>query len=75
MSVTIDAVPRRGAGSVADVTVFAERSWRVDANAFYSLGRNTPFDGATFPRRAIATIVGGAILARDGVVSERASAH
>ena len=56
-------------GSPADVTVFAERSWTVDANAFHSLGKNTPFDGATFPRRAIATIVGGRIVMRDGALS------
>ncbi len=53
-------------GSPADVTVFAERPWRVDANAFHSLGKNTPFDGAIFPRRAIATIVGGRLVMRDG---------
>jgi dihydroorotase len=56
-------------GAPADVTVFAERSWRVDASAFYSLGKNTPFDGATFARRAIATIVGGRIAMRDGIVA------
>jgi dihydroorotase len=61
-------------GSPADVTVFAERPWRVDAAAFRSLGKNTPFDGATFARRAIATIVGGAIVMRDGVVREPAVA-
>ena len=32
-------------GSVGDVTVFAERPWTVDARAFHSKGRNTPFDG------------------------------
>ena len=61
-------------GSVADVTVFAERTWRVDASAFYSLGRNTPFDGATFTRRAIATVVGGRFAMRDGVVRGRRAA-
>jgi dihydroorotase len=61
-------------GSPADVTVFAERRWRVDASAFYSLGKNTPFEGATFTRRAIATIVGGVLLARDGIVREKIDA-
>ncbi len=56
-------------GAPADVTVFAERSWRVDASAFYSLGKNTPFDGATFARRAIATVVGGRVVMRDGIVA------
>ncbi len=54
--------------SRADVTIFAERPWQVDVNAFYSLGKNTPFDGATFDRRAIATIVDGRMVMKDGVV-------
>jgi dihydroorotase len=53
-------------GAPADVTVFAERSWRVDAAAFESLGKNTPFDGATFPRRAVATVVGGRLAMHEG---------
>lgn len=59
-------------GDPADVTIFADRSWRVDASTFYSLGKNTPFEGALFPRRAIATIVGGIVVMREGVVRERA---
>ncbi len=55
-------------GAAADVTVFAERSWRVDASTFQSLGKNTPFDGATFARRAIATVVGGRLVMNDGVL-------
>jgi len=55
-------------GAAADVTVFAERTWRVDASAFQSLGKNTPFDGATFARRAIATVVGGRLVMNDGVL-------
>jgi dihydroorotase len=58
-------------GSPADVTVFAERPWRVDTAAFYSLGKNTPFEGTTFSRRALATIVGGEIVMRDGIVREK----
>jgi len=56
-------------GSIADITIFAERRWNVDASRFYSLGKNTPFDGATFERRAIATIVAGRIVMRDGGLS------
>jgi dihydroorotase len=59
-------------GAPADVTVFAERAWTVDAANFHSLGKNTPFQGATFPRRALATIVGGRLAMRDGVVHGRA---
>jgi dihydroorotase len=58
-------------GSVGDVTVFAERPWTVDTRLFHSKGRNTPFDGATFPRRALATIVGGAVVYEHGRVLPR----
>ncbi len=54
-------------GAPGDVTVFAERPWRVSAQAFYSLGKNTPYDGRMLERRAIATIVGGRVVMRDGV--------
>ncbi len=56
-------------GAAADITLFAERPWRVDARAFYSRGKNTPFDGVAFARRAIATIVGGTVAMRDGRVA------
>ncbi|MBV8601465.1 MAG: dihydroorotase [Candidatus Eremiobacteraeota bacterium] len=46
-------------GVRADVTIFAERPWTVDASAFYSKGKNTPFDGRRFTRRVVATVVGG----------------
>ncbi len=49
-------------GARADVTIFAERPWTVDARMFYSKGKNTPFDGFTFPRRAVATVVGGRLV-------------
>jgi dihydroorotase len=55
-------------GCVGDVTVFADRSWVVEPDRFYSKGRNTPFDGRTFARRAVGTIVGGRIVMRDGVL-------
>ncbi len=60
-------------GSVADVTVFADRPWTVDARHFHSKGRNTPFDGATLPRRALATIVGGAVVFEGGAIMPRAA--
>jgi dihydroorotase len=58
-------------GNVGDVTVFADRPWTVDARLFHSKGKNTPFDGAKFPRRAIATIVGGAVVFEHGRVLPR----
>ncbi len=48
-------------GSPADLTLFADRQWRVDASRFASFGRTTPFDGAVFARRAVTTIVGGEV--------------
>lgn len=48
-------------GAPADITVFADREWMVDPARFASKGRTTPFAGRKLPRRAIATIVGGAV--------------
>ncbi len=58
-------------GSPADVTVFADRPWTVDARRFRSKGKNTPFDGMTLPRRALATIVDGAVVFEHGQVLPR----
>ncbi|HYL27076.1 MAG TPA: amidohydrolase family protein, partial [Candidatus Nitrosotalea sp.] len=46
-------------GEPADVTIFAERPWRVEPASFASKGRCTPFAGHTLPRRVLATLVGG----------------
>ncbi len=58
-------------GSPADVTIFADRAWQVEARRFYSKGRNTPFDGWTFPRSIIATIVDGDVVYAHGSVRRR----
>lgn len=55
-----------GCGAAADVTIFADRPWRVDPSQFASLGKSTPLAGRTLPRRAIATIVGGRLVMHDG---------
>lgn len=60
-------------GSPADVTVFADRPWTVDPAQFHSLGKSTPFAGMTLPRRAIATIVAGKLIMRDGRILEKAN--
>ena len=50
-------------GSVADVTVIDPKmKWKIDAEAFKSKGRNTPFDGWEVTGRAVMTIVGGKIV-------------
>lgn len=61
-------------GSCADVTVFADRPWTVDARGFHSKGKNTPFDGMTLPRRTLATIVAGAVVYEHGRVMPREEA-
>jgi dihydroorotase len=58
-------------GAPADVTVFADQPWTVDARQFRSKGKNTPFDGMTLPRRALATIVDGAVVFEHGHVLPR----
>ena len=62
-------------GSPADITIFADREWQVDAQQFYSKGKSTPFDGMTLPRRAVATIVGGRVMydARNPSIPQRPS--
>lgn len=49
-------------GAPADVTIFGERPWTVDSRTFRSKGKNTPFDGRQFSRRALATFVGGRLV-------------
>jgi len=58
-------------GMPGDVSVFADRPWTVDARLFRSKGKNTPFDGLVLPRRALATIVDGAVVFEHGRVLPR----
>ncbi|HVH66505.1 MAG TPA: dihydroorotase [Gemmatimonadales bacterium] len=49
-------------GAVADVVVLdVGARWSVDATAFFSKSRNTPFAGRTLTGRAVLTIVGGKV--------------
>ncbi|MGR4065584.1 MAG: dihydroorotase [Vulcanimicrobiaceae bacterium] len=57
-------------GSPADVTLLAERTWTVDPSTFASKGKSTPFAGCVFQRRAVATILGGALRYCDASVRE-----
>ena len=50
-------------GSPADITIFADEPWTVDPSRFASKGKSTPFAGMRLPRRAIATIVNGVVVA------------
>ncbi|PIE71644.1 MAG: dihydroorotase [Deltaproteobacteria bacterium] len=48
------------AGAAADLTIIdPDRTYTVDAAAFCSKGRNTPFDGWRLRGRAVMTLVGG----------------
>jgi len=50
-------------GSVADVTVFdADATWTVDAKAFLSKSRNTPFDGWELTGKPCYTVVDGRVV-------------
>ncbi|MEY2505701.1 MAG: dihydroorotase [Verrucomicrobiota bacterium] len=47
-------------GRAADITLIdPELEWAVDAAAFQSMSRNTPFDGWKLKGRAVRTMVGG----------------
>jgi dihydroorotase len=53
-------------GNPADVTVIdLERTFTVDAKAFRSKSRNTPFDGWKLKGKAVLTMVGGSIVFRE----------
>ena len=49
------------AGAPADLTIFADRSWTVEPEAFRSKGKSTPFAGMTLPRKVLYTISGGEV--------------
>lgn len=53
-------------GARADITVFADRQWKVDPKAFYSQGKSTPFADWTLPRKAIATVIDGNLVMSHG---------
>jgi dihydroorotase len=56
-------------GVKADLTLIdLDRKWKVDANRFYSKGRNCPFNGWELHGKAILTIIGGRIVVEGGVV-------
>jgi len=56
-------------GVKADLTLIdVDKRWKVDANSFYSKGRNCPFNGWELHGKAILTIVAGRIVAKDGMI-------
>lgn len=56
-------------GVKADLTLIdMDKKWKVDASRFYSKGRNCPFNGWELQGKAVLTMVGGRIVAKDGKV-------
>lgn len=55
-------------GDPADITIIdLEKEWKVKPSQFKSKSRNTPFGGWILKGKAIATIVGGEIVYREGI--------
>ena len=56
-------------GKAADLTILdLDKEWAVDASAFYSKSKASPFDEMLFQGKATATIVDGEIIMKDGVI-------
>lgn len=56
-------------GTTADITVIdSEVEWTVDEKAFYTRGTHSPFVGQKLKGKAVATIVNGKIVMKDGKV-------
>ncbi len=59
-------------GQLADLTLIdLEQKWTVDADKFYSKGRNCPFNGWQLQGKAFMTIVNGRIVMQDGRIIEK----
>lgn len=57
------------AGAAADITVLdPEAEWTVASEKFYTRGKCTPFEGKRLKGRAVATIVGGRLVMRNGEI-------
>jgi dihydroorotase len=55
--------------AAADVTIFSlDREWTYDVNRSLSKSRNTPFHGKTFRGGAVASVVAGKIIWRNGLL-------
>ncbi len=56
-------------GAPGDVTIIdTNLEWIVDSSKFYTKGKHTPFDKKQLKGKAVATIVGGKIVMRNGEV-------
>jgi len=58
-------------GSPADITIIdLDKEWIVDSKIFYTRGKHTPFEGQKLKGKAVATIVAGKMMMRNGEVLE-----
>ncbi len=56
-------------GTPADVVLFnPDREWVVEPPKFASKGKNTPLQGTTLKGQVVATLVGGKVVFRDGLL-------
>ncbi len=56
-------------GSVADITIMdLNKEWTVDSSKFYTRGKATPYEGKACKGKAVATMLAGKFVMRDGVV-------
>ncbi len=56
-------------GGKADITIVNPgQEWTVDSRTFYTRGKHTPYEGKKLKGRAVATIVGGKFVMKNGEV-------
>ena len=56
-------------GSVADITIMdLNKEWTVDCSKFYTRGKFTPFEGKACKGKAVATMMAGNFVMKDGKV-------
>jgi dihydroorotase len=54
-------------GAPADITILdLDKEWTVDSDKFYTVGKVTPFEGKKCKCKAVATVVAGKIVMKDG---------
>ncbi|MEG2765733.1 MAG: amidohydrolase family protein, partial [Acidaminococcaceae bacterium] len=59
-------------GKPADVTIIdLDKKWTVNSMNFYTRGKFTPYEGKKCQGQAVATMVAGKFVMRDGVVCKR----
>jgi len=56
-------------GAPADITIMdLDKEWTVDCKKFYTRGKFTPYNGKQCKGKAVATMMGGKFVMKDGIV-------